>query len=58
MPGSKTYTSSKVNELLELEFIDNFHDLEKNRFKGVSRTIFSEGSNLLLNSASNNHIPI
>lgn len=42
MPGSKTYTSNKVNELLEAEFIDSINDLEKQRIKSVSTTLFWE----------------
>ncbi|MBQ8314990.1 MAG: hypothetical protein IJX95_04525 [Lachnospiraceae bacterium] len=42
MPGSKTYTSSKVNELVELEIFDGLQDLEKQRLKGISFTIFLE----------------
>lgn len=42
MPGSKTYTSNKVNELLEAEFIDSINSLEKQRLKSISTTLFGE----------------
>lgn len=42
MPGSKTYTSNKVNELLEVEVIDSINDLEKQRLKSISTTLFCE----------------
>ena len=42
MPGSKTYTSNEVNELLEAEFIDSINDLEKQRLKSISNTLFWE----------------
>ena len=42
MPGSKTYTTNKVNELLEYDFFNGINDLEKHTIKGVSRTVFGE----------------
>lgn len=42
MPGSKTYTSNKINELLEHDFLDGVSDLEKHGLKGISSTIFLE----------------
>lgn len=42
MPGSKTYTSNKVNELLEHDFFDGINDMEKHRLKGISFSIFAE----------------
>ena len=37
MPGSKTYTSNKVNELLESEFLTSINGLEKSRIKNISK---------------------
>ena len=42
MPGSKTYTSNKVNELLEHDFFDGINDMEKHRLKSFSKSIFME----------------
>lgn len=42
MPGSKTYTSNKVNELIEEEFIDGINNLEKQHSKSISNTVFWE----------------
>lgn len=48
MPGSKTYTSNKVNELLEHDFLAGINDMEKHRLKGVSFSIFKEVLKLCL----------
>lgn len=42
MPGSKTYTSYKANELLESEFLDTLQSLKRNRFWDISNIIVSE----------------
>ncbi len=42
MPGSKTYTSNKVNELLEAEFLEGMNDFEKVKMRGFSKTVFWE----------------
>lgn len=42
MPGSKTYTSNKINELLESEFLGDFLELEKHNAKTVSNAFFGE----------------
>lgn len=42
MPGSKTYTSNKVNELLEHDFFDGINDIEKNKLKGFSKAVCTE----------------
>lgn len=42
MPGSKTYTSNKVNELLEFDFFEGISEIEKNRSKGISSVISEE----------------
>lgn len=42
MPGSKTYTSNKINELLEMEFLDGVSKMEKHSAKKLSSTFFLE----------------
>lgn len=42
MPGSKTYTSNKINELLEMEFLDGVSKMEKHSAKKLSSTYFLE----------------
>ena len=42
MPGSKTYTSNKINELLEMEFLDGVSKIEKQSAKKLSNTFFLE----------------
>ena len=42
MPGSKTYTSNKINELLEMEFLDGVSKMEKQSAKKLSNTFFFE----------------
>ena len=42
MPGSKTYTSNKINELLEMEFLDGMSKMEKHSVKKLSGAFFCE----------------
>lgn len=42
MPGSKTYTTNKVNELLEFDFFEGINEIEKNRSKNISSAISEE----------------
>lgn len=42
MPGSKTYTANKVNELFEVEFINDIGTMEKQRLSGISFKLFLE----------------
>lgn len=42
MPGSKTYTSNKINELLEMEFIDVVSEMEKHSAKKLTNAFFGE----------------
>ena len=48
MPGSKTYTSNKVNELLESEFLTSINGLEKSRIKNISKIFFEETLKVIL----------
>ena len=40
MPGSKTYTSNKINELLEMEFLDGVSKMEKHSAKNCRALFF------------------
>lgn len=42
MPGSKTYTSNKINELLEMEFLDVVSEMEKHSAKKLTNAFFGE----------------
>lgn len=42
MPGSKTYTSNKINELLEMEFLDVVSEMEKRSAKKLTNAFFGE----------------
>lgn len=42
MPGSKTYTSNKINELLEMEFLNGVSKMEKHSAQKLSNTFFLE----------------
>ncbi len=48
MPGSKTYTSNKVNELLESEFLTSINGMEKGRIKSLSKLFFEETIKVIL----------
>lgn len=42
MPGSKTYTSYKANELLEFELLDAIQSMNKKRSSSFRFTLFWE----------------
>lgn len=42
MPGSKTYTSNKINELLEMEFLDGVSEIEKHSARKLTNAFFGE----------------
>lgn len=42
MPGSKTYTSNKINELLEMEFLDGVSEMEKHSARKLTNAFFCE----------------
>ena len=42
MPGSKTYTSNKINELLEMELLDVASEMEKHSAKKLINAFFCE----------------
>lgn len=42
MPGSKTYTSNKINELLEMEFLDVVSEMEKQSARKLTNAFFGE----------------
>lgn len=42
MPGSKTYTSNKINELLEMEFLDVVSEMEKHSARKLTNAFFGE----------------
>ena len=52
MPGSKTYTSNKVNELLESEFLTSINGLEKSRIKNISKIYNDEPPTYALDDVS------